>query len=144
MYSYRLAVAFASFGRHGNLPFAVEIVGCERMMTQHVLRSALEHHLTTTHSSLRTNVYNPVGSKHHVLVVLNYHHRVAHIAQLLERVDKPLVVALVQSDARLVEDIEYVDELRTYLCGKTYTLALTSRERCRLSVERQIVETHIQ
>ena len=69
-----------------------------------------------------------VGSHHHILVVLYDDDGVAYIAERLERVDETLVVALVKSDAGLIQDIQYIDELRTYLCGQAYALALTARE----------------
>ena len=37
------------------------------------------------------------------LVVLDHEHRVAQVAQVLQRADQALVVALVQADGRLVE-----------------------------------------
>ena len=69
---------------------------------------------------------------------------VALVAQLLERVDESLIVALMQSDAGLVEDVEHVDELRANLCSQTDALALTARECCRLAVEREIVKAHVE
>jgi len=42
--------------------------------------------------------------------------RVAEVAELRESSEQTTVVALVQSDRRLVEDIEYADEPRADLC----------------------------
>ena len=69
---------------------------------------------------------------------------VAQVAQLFERGDEPFVVALVQADGWLVEDVEHVDELRSDLCGQSYALALAAGERCRLSVECEVVESHVE
>ena len=75
-----------------------------------------------------------------------FHHddRVVEVAQLFERLDEPVVVTLVQTDAWLVEDIQHVDQLRTDLCGQSYALALTARKGGRLTVERKIVEPHFE
>ena len=70
--------------------------------------------------------------------------RIAQVTQLFQRADEPFVVALVQSDGRLVQDIQYVDQLRTNLCCQTDALTLTTRQRCRLAVQRQIVQTDFQ
>ena len=43
--------------------------------------------------------------------MLYYNHRVAHVAQLFQRVDETFVVTLMQSDGRFVKDIKYVDKL---------------------------------
>ena len=61
--------------------------------------------------------------------MFDHQHRVAGVAQLLEAVNQPLVVALVESDARLVEDVEDVDQLRADLRGQADALALAARER---------------
>ena len=61
------------------------------------------------------HVDEPVGAPHHLLVVLDDDDRVADVAQPLERADQARVVALVQADRRLVEDVEHADELRADL-----------------------------
>ena len=74
-----------------------------------------------------------------------YHdHRVAQVAKFLEAFQKSLVVALVQADARLVEDIEYIDQLTANLSSQTDALTLTARERSRLAVEREIIQSHVE
>ena len=47
-----------------------------------------------------------------------------------------------KTDARLVEDVKHVDELRTYLRGESYALALAAGERRRLPVQGKVVETY--
>jgi hypothetical protein len=47
----------------------------------------------------RPHVDDVVGGADHVLVVLDHQHAVANVAQMLERADQPVVVALVQADA---------------------------------------------
>ena len=127
MYHDALAVAFASVFGYFDFAQSVEIVGCYGVLLQHLLGCTLEHHLSTTDACLRTYVHDIVGVEHHVAVVLHHNHGVAHVAQLLQRVYESVVVALMQSDARLVEDVEHVDELRANLRGKAYALALATR-----------------
>ena len=55
----------------------------------------------------RPEVDDVVGGADRALVVLDHDHGVAEVAQALERVDQLLVVALVQPDRRLVEDVEH-------------------------------------
>ena len=45
-----------------------------------------------------------------ILVVLNHDDGIAEIAQVDERVNKPLVVALVEADGRLIQHIESAHE----------------------------------
>ena len=75
-----------------------------------------------------TDVHDPVGTAHHVLIVFDDDDRITQIAQFLEGADEAFVVALVQADAGLVEDIEHVHQLRSDLRGETDALALTTRE----------------
>ena len=100
--------------------------------------------LPSAQTARYSDVDDPVGRAHHVLVVLHHDDRVAHVAQLLQRVDEPLVVALMQSDGRLVEDVEHIDQLATNLRGQSDALALTTRECGRLPVEREVIESHLQ
>ena len=49
-----------------------------------------------------------------------------------------------QSDTRLVEDIEHVDQLTADLGCQTDTLAFPTGKACRSTVERQVIQSHIQ
>ena len=49
-----------------------------------------------------------------------------------------------ESDARLVEDVEHVDQLRADLRGQSDALTLTARQGSRLAVECQVVESHLE
>ena len=55
----------------------------------------------------RTHVDDVIGGADGVLVMLDDEHGVAEVAQPLEGEQQPVVVALVQADARLVEDVEH-------------------------------------
>ena len=138
-----LAVAFSAEGRHLNSHLAVEILGGDGIGLEHLLRCALKDNFSSLASCLRTDIYNPVGSPHHIFIVLHHNNGIAQVAKFLQTVEQTFVVALVQTDARLIEDIEHVDQLATNLSSQTDALALTSRERSRLAVEREIIESHI-
>ena len=110
----------------GDLLLAVEVLGRDGIGLEHLLGRALEDDLATLASSTGADVDDVIGIEHHVLIVLHDDDGVAQIAQLLERTDESLVVALVQTDGGLVEDIEHIDELRTDLSGQADALALTT------------------
>ena len=84
-----------------------------------------------------------VGRAHRALVVLDHDHRVAEVAQPLERGDQPLVVALVQADRGLVEDVEHAHQARADLRGQPDALGLAARERGRRAVERQVADADV-
>ena len=68
---------------------------------------------------------------------------VADVAQPLERPDQPRVVALVQADRRLVEDVEHADELRADLRREPKPLRLAARERRRRAVELEVADADV-
>ena len=91
----------------------------------------------------RPHINEPVGGAHGVLVVLDDDHRIADIAQPCQRLEQPLVVALVQSNRRLIEDVQHADETRTNLRRQANTLRLATRERRRRTIERQVPHTNV-
>src|SRR5690606_37540684 len=76
----------------------------------------------------RADVHDPVGGVEGVLVVLDDDEGVAEVAQPLEGRDETLVVALVQADRGLVEDVEHAHQSRAYLGGEADALRLTAGE----------------
>ncbi len=79
-----------------------------------------------------TEVDDVVGGAHRALVVLDHDHRVAEVAQPLQGPDQLRVVALVQADRRLVEDVEDADQARADLGREADPLRLPAGERaCR-------------
>src|SRR5207302_10239042 len=77
------------------------------------------------------------------LVVLAHDHRVAEVAELLERCDQPAVVALVQPDRGLVQDVHDPGEPRPYLAREPDALRFPAGERLGVAIERQVVEAHV-
>ncbi len=70
--------------------------------------------------------------------------RVAGIAQLLQAADQTLVVALVQADGGLVENVKNIDQFGTDLRGEADALALAARERPRRPGEGEIPQPHLE
>ncbi len=91
----------------------------------------------------RPHVDDVIGGADRLLVVLDDEHGVAEVAQALQRVEQARVVALVQADGRLVEDVEHADSERADLRRQADALRLAARERGRGAVERQVVEPDV-
>ena len=91
----------------------------------------------------RPHVDEPVGAAHHLLVVLDDDHGVAEVAQPLERADQLVVVALMQADRRLVEDVEHADELRADLRREPQALRLAAGERRAGAVEVEVADADV-
>ena len=58
--------------------------------------------------------------------MLNDKDGIAVVAQGLQRVNQALVIALMQTDRRLVEDVEDVDQAGADLCGQPDALAFAA------------------
>ena len=80
---------------------------------EQVLDGARHDDLAAVLPRAGADVDDPVGGRDGVLVVLDDDQRVAEVPQPQQRLDEPPVVALVQTDARLVEDVEHADEARS-------------------------------
>ena len=76
-----------------------------------------------------TDVDDPVALADGLLVVLDDEHGVAEVAQPDQRVDQPAVVALVQTDRRLVEHVQRADQAGADLAGEADALRLAAGER---------------
>ena len=68
---------------------------------------------------------------------------VAEVAEAAQRCQQAVVVALVEADARLVEDVKDAGEAGPDLAGEADALALAARQRARLAVEVQIFEADV-
>jgi hypothetical protein len=91
-----------------------------------------------------TDVDDVVGGVDRRLVVLDDDQGVAEVAQPQQRLDQPLVVALVQPDRRLVEDVEHADQAGADLGGQPDALRLAARQRSGGPVQRQVVEADVE
>ena len=92
----------------------------------------------------RADVDDPVGRGDGVLVVLDDDEGVAEVAQPRQRLDQPVVVALVQPDRRLVQDVEHADQARADLGGQPDALGLAAGQRAGRPVEREVVQADVE
>ena len=130
--------------RHRDPALAREELPRDRApVARHVARRALGDDLAAVLARARPHVDEPVGRAHHLLVVLDHEHGVAEVAEPLERPDQPAVVALVEPDRRLVEDVEHADELRADLGREPEPLRLAAGERPRRAVEVEVPDADV-
>ena len=92
----------------------------------------------------RADVDHPVGDPDGVLVVLDDDEGVAQVAEPDQRLDQPVVVALVQADRRLVEDVEHADQPGTDLGGEPDPLRLAAGQRAGGPVQREVVQADVE
>src|SRR5581483_10834768 len=94
---------------HRGLPG--EIASGERRGCGHdLLRRAFSDDVAAQPSGAGTEIEHVVGMADGVFIVLNDQHGVAKIAELFESFNQPRVVALVQADRGLVQNVKYAAE----------------------------------
>src|SRR5438552_5437467 len=138
------AVVVLAAGRHLDLSRAREELPRDR--PRHTLDlggTPLRDDAAAVLARSRAHVDEPVGRAHHLLVVLDHEHGVAEIAQPLERADQAPVVALVEPDRRLVEDVENADELRADLRRQPQALRLAAAQGRGRAVELQVADADV-
>ena len=89
------------------------------------------------------DVDDPVGGPDGLLVVLDDEDRVAEVAQPGQRRDELGVVALVEPDRRLVEDVQDAHQRRPDLGRQPDPLRLAAGQRHARPVEGQVVEPDV-
>ena len=76
--------------------------------------------------------------------MFHYDHRISIIPQLLQGMDQPPVVFLVQADTRFIQNIQHIYQLWTDLSSQTYPLRFPAGQSHRLTIQRQVFQAHIQ
>ena len=103
-----------------------------------------DHDLAAVLAGARADVDDPVGDPDGVLVVLDDDQRVAEVLEPDQGLDQPVVVALVQADRRLVEDVEDADQAGADLGGQPDPLRLAAGQRAGGPVQREVVEADVE
>ena len=124
-------------------PAGEEVAGERRRIVHDLPGRALGDDLAAVLAGARAHVDDVVGRAHRLLVVLDDDDGVAEVAQAQERVDEAPVVALVQTDAGLVEDVEHADERRADLGGEADALRLAAAERGRGALQREVADADV-
>ena len=121
-----------------------EVLPRERFLgAHHAPRRALGHEPAAVLAGAGAEVHEMVRGQHGALVVLDDYHGVAEITQPVERGDQPLVVALVQADRGLVQDVQDAHQRRPDLSGQPDPLRLAAGEGCRGALQRQVADADV-
>ena len=92
---------------------------------------AREHELAAFLAASGPELDHVIGGANRLRIVLDDEHRVAAVAQAMQQPEQPVHVARMQTDRRLVEHVERVDELRAERVGEADALRLAAGERAR-------------
>ena len=95
------------------------------------------------HAGAGADVDDVIGGADRILVVFDHDHGVAEIAQARERAEQAFVVALMQSDGRLVQHIHHTDQAGADLRGQANALRFAAGQRIGLAIQSQVVQSHV-
>ena len=120
------------------------LTGEGRGLRRNLLGRPVSHEIAAQAAGSYAQIDNVVSPLDRLEVVFNDDNRVAQIAKLRESREKAVVVACVQSDGRLVENIEDSAQFRPDLRGEADALGFTAGKRRGGAVEAEIVEADSQ
>ena len=128
-----------SFGRNADAQLSAEVTTGQRLRRgSDLVECALGDDLSAERTRAGTDVDDVVGRRNGVVIVLDDEHRVAEVAQAFERGNEALVVALVQPDTRLVQNVEHAGQSAADLRGEADSLSFASGEGSALAFQGKV------
>ena len=128
---------------HGQRAFAAQVLAGERALRGGVRDRAFEDNRAAEFAATGPELDHPVRRADGLKVVLDHDHGVARVAEPRENGEQPAQVARMQSDARFVEDVRRVDEVRTERVGEGDALRFAAGEGARGAIEREVRKSDV-
>ena len=94
-------------------------------------------------SGARTDVHHIIRISYGILVMFHHNQRIAVVSQRLQGFYELVVVSLMQSDGRLIQNVEYPHETGPDLGGQPDSLGFSSRQGARITGQIEIIQSHI-
>ncbi len=131
------------FPRHRNFKRARKVLAGERLrIAGDCRRISGGHQEPSQAAGAGTEIDHIVGARNGFGVVLHHQHRVAHVAQMRQRLEQPAVVAWVQADRRLVQHVQHAAQFRADLRGQANALRFTAGKRGRGTIQADVIQAH--
>ena len=105
---------------------------------------SFDHHFTTTNARPRPKIDQVVGRSHGVFVVFDDDDGVPQVPKVLQGVHQTIIISGVQTDRRLVQNVQYANQASTDLTGQSNPLAFATGERWSGAVEHEVFQTDVQ
>ena len=129
---------------HINFQFASEIFRRHRPLgLSDFIQGAAGHQLTAVHARARPKIQQIIGGLDSLCSVFDDNDGIPDVAEPLKRGQQAGVVALVQANRWLVEDVDYPDQPRANLRGKPNALSLAATESAAFAVERKVAKANV-
>ena len=95
------------------------------------------------HASPRTHVKDIIRLADRVFVMLHHQNRIALVAQVFQRGQQAVIVALVQPDRGFIQHIKHPGQPAADLACQPDALAFPTRQRAGVAAQRQVIQAHI-
>ena len=139
----KIAIAGPALGRHQNLPLAGQILtGIGPVAGHDFLQGSGADDLAAVNTGSRSHIHDEIGSPHGIFVMLYHNQGVAQIPQPLQGGQQLVIVPLMQTDGRLIQNIEHAYQAGTDLGSQPDPLAFTTGQGGRRPRKGQILQTH--
>src|SRR5690606_34100368 len=110
-YYLDLVCPFSTLGRNRYLLLPAEVLPRKRFIVfDNLAIIARKNQFSTIHTSLWSNIDKIIGGLHHLLLMFDDDHRIAHIPQGFQHSDQSLRVTGMQPYTRFVQDIDRADQ----------------------------------
>ncbi len=137
-------VGFGPLFRHFDFNFTAHVLCRERVFgLQQLGGCSGKNNFAAVDARAEAEVDHIVGFADRLFVVFDNDDSIAEVAQFFERGEQAVVVALVQTDAGFIENVEHAGEARADLRREPDALRFAAGERPAFAVERQVVEPDI-
>src|SRR6476660_3728928 len=117
--------------------------GLRATVPLNISEGSLDDDFAAVNSRAWPEIDDVIGPPHRFFIVLDDHERVSFFAQRGERFEKTQVVARMQADGRLVENVENAAQIRAELRRQPDPLRFAATQRFRGTAERQITEPDV-
>ena len=130
--------------RQSDTLFAAQVIARQRLFTvAYIIETALYDKFSAMRTGGRADIDDMVGASDYILVVFDYDDRISQPGQSLEDSQQSVVIPLVQTYCRLVEDVTDSDQAAADLCGQSDSLCLSAGESAAHPVQSQVPEPDV-
>ena len=131
------------FRNRNKLPPAEIISGDGLRAVDHILHGTGRHHFSAVFAGPRADIHQKIRRPHGIFIVFNHNDGVAEIPKMPEGSEKLVIVLLMKTDGRLIQNIRHSHQSGTDLCRQTDSLRFAAGQRSGGTPERKIIQTDI-
>ena len=127
-----------------NLLFSREIRTCDGIRVfNNLFWSASSNNVTTKLTGAGTHVNDVISCANGIFIVLDNKYGITAVPKLLKRLNKTVVVSLMQTNGRLVQNVKDAHKTSANLSCQANTLGLSTRKRCCCARKREVIQANV-